>query len=113
MHALNHLADAYENLKDTQRSIEYHQQILKVSLTSVVPHNEGSADHGYDLMLARAGDFEAAIQHVEAAQHVFEKIGDIPCVEKSKMMIGYFRERKAVEMKDGIPTVIEDKRTRG
>lgn len=62
-------------------------------------------------MLVRAGDFEAAIQHADAAQRVFEKMQDLSCVEKSKVMIVYFRDRKAVEMKDGIPTVIEDKRT--
>lgn len=105
--ALNYLADMYESLKDTQRSIEYHEKILKVSLTSIDPHDKGSAHREYALMLARAGNFDAAIQRAEAAQQVFEKMQDYSCIETSKMMIGYFHERKIVAMKDNIPTVVE------
>ncbi len=110
LHALNHLTELFEREGNTAEARNYLERILEVSKTSIDRHAEGSALRQYALFLARCGDFDSAIQRAESAQHIFETLRDGACFEKGQRMIEAFHQGKAVEMKEGVFTVIEPER---
>jgi tetratricopeptide (TPR) repeat protein len=83
-HALSHLVELYKEWGNTERSVEYAKIGIRDSQSSKDKHDYPESVFNLAELYAEIGDYDQAVAQAEFALPLYEQLGDMPCVVKTR-----------------------------
>jgi len=90
--ALGNLGNAYKNLGETRRAIQFYEQRLTIAREIGDRRGEGNALWNMSLALDQLGECAQAIQHAEQALTIYEQI-EAPIAAQVRAQLAAWREQ--------------------
>jgi tetratricopeptide (TPR) repeat protein len=93
-HALSHLVALYKEWGDMDRAIEYARISISGSRLSNDKHDYPESIFALAELYAEMGDYDQAVAQAEIALPLYEQLGDMPCVVKTKDHINLWNNKR-------------------
>jgi tetratricopeptide (TPR) repeat protein len=93
-HALIHLVALYKEWGDTEQAVEYAKISIRHSQSSKDKHDYPESIFKLAELYAEIGDYEQALAQAEIALPLYEQLGDMPCVVKTRDYMNLWKSKR-------------------